>query len=273
MSTFKVKYKRFLDSDETEVYTGYHALISKKPDGTHVFRQFFPETGQITHYFHYNMETGQKNGPYKEWYDDGTLVTDGQYKDGKEVGEWYISSSKGIYNDGKKEGEWKLMNKKGQVSASYHYTNNKKDGKFIEYDSLGTVENEGIYRADTIFSETRQKKSVTEREDLPRIASCTEGNKVESKKCSDSALYGYLLKNLRYPDQARLNGVIGDAIVQFEIDIDGSINNVTVLRGLCQSIKDEALRMIANMPPWNPGYQNGKPVKVLYTLPLKFRLE
>jgi TonB family protein len=273
MSTFKGKYNRFLDIDEKEVFTKYHNVISKKPDGTIVYRQFFPETGQITHYFHYDKVTGQKNGPYKEWYDDGTIVAEGQYKDGKEVGEWYKGSSKGIYQDGKKEGAWKQTNKKGQVTAIYHYVNNQKDGPFIEYDSLGTIANEGIYRADTIFSETSQTKAAIGKEVMPYMASCMQENLEERKACSDLAMLQNLYKNLKYPKQARENDVSGEAIAQFTIDKDGSVVDVKVIRGICQSIKDEVIRVITNMPTWNPGYQNGKPVRVLYTLPVKFRLE
>ncbi len=273
LSRFKGKYNRFLDSDEKEVFTSYHTVISKKQDGSHVFRQFFPETGQITHYFQYDKGTGQKNGLYKEWYDDGTLVADGQYKDGKEVGEWNKGSSKGMYQDGKKEGEWKQTNKKGKLTAIYHYVNNLRDGAFIEYDSLGAISNEGIYRADTIFSETRQTKEAIAKEVMPMMASCMQEDLEERKKCTDQTMLQYIHKSLRYPKQARANGVFGNAIVQFVIDKDGSIDDVKVLRGVCQSIKDEVTRVITNMPPWNPGYQNEKPVRVLFTLPVTFRLE
>lgn len=273
MSTFKGKYNRFLDSDEKEVFTKYHNVVSEKPNGTIVYRQFFPETKQMIQYFHYDKVTKQKNGPYKEWYDDGTLIADGQYKDGKEVGEWYIGSSKGMYNEGKKEGAWKQINKKGELSAIYNYTNNQKDGPFIEYDSLGMVVNEGLYRADTIFSETRQKTIVTVKEVMPMMASCMEENLVERKKCTDKTMLQYVYKSLRYPRQARENDVSGEAIAQFTIDKDGSVVDVKVIRGICQSIKDEVTRVIANMPPWNPGYKNEKPVRVLYTLPVTFRLE
>jgi len=172
MSTFKGKYNRFLDSDEKEVFTKYHNVVSKKPDGTIIYRQFFPETKQIIQYFHYDKVTKQKNGPYKEWYDDGTLIAEGQYDDGKKVGTWYVNSMNGVYKDGKKEGEWKWINKKGQVEAVYNYINDQKDGKFIEYDSLGMVENEGLYREDTINNETRQKTIVTVKEVVPMMASC-----------------------------------------------------------------------------------------------------
>lgn len=273
MSTFKGKYNRFLDIDEKEVFTSYQAMITKKPNEAHVYREFFPETGQITYYFHIDNLSKQKNGTYKEWYDDGTLIVDGQYKDGKKVGEWLIDNSIGTYQDGKKEGEWKKLNEKGKISATYNYINDKKEGPFVVYDTLGMVENEGIYRSDTIFSETRQKTDVTEKEEMPIIASCRDGNTVTIKKCSDHALYNYIIKNLRYPAVARENGVTGEVIAQFVIDKDGSIKDIRVLRGLCQSIKEEVIRLIKNMPPWNPGYQNRKPVRVLYTLPVKFRLE
>ncbi|MBK8626614.1 MAG: hypothetical protein IPN86_13915 [Saprospiraceae bacterium] len=92
-----------------------------------------------------------------------------------------------------KEGEWKQTDKKGKLTAIYHYVKNLRDGAFIEYDSLGAISNEGIYRADTIFSETRQTKEAIAKEVMPMMASCMqedleERKNVQIKLCSNISI-------------------------------------------------------------------------------------
>jgi len=82
----------------------------------------------------------------------------------------------------------------------------------------------------------------------------------------------YLGKNLRYPAMARDNGIEGKVLVRFVIAEDGSVIRAEVVRGIGGGCDAEALRVIGSMPPWKPGKQNGKPVKVYYTLPIIFRL-
>lgn len=83
----------------------------------------------------------------------------------------------------------------------------------------------------------------------------------------------YLTANLRYPDPAREANVQGRVVIQFVVNEDGSISNVTVFRGIGAGCDQEALRVVAAMPRWKPGRQNGIPVKVSYLLPINFRLE
>lgn len=83
----------------------------------------------------------------------------------------------------------------------------------------------------------------------------------------------YLAKNIRYPPEAKKNEVQGRVIVKFIVNEDGSITDEKVVRGIGAGCDEEAVRVIRNMPKWKPGKQNGKPVKVYYTLPITFRLE
>jgi antitoxin component YwqK of YwqJK toxin-antitoxin module len=271
---FKGKYVQFLDKDEKEVSSEYHTVLSKKPDGSFVFRQFFPETNQMTVKFSVSPDKKYKVGLYQEWWDDGTLMAEGQFENGKETGEWYKhTSGRGNYVNGKMEGEWKESNQKGQLTSVYNYKNGIRDGAFIKYDSLGRIYNEGIYRADTIFSQLKEKRELSESEIMPMLASCTSDDRKERQECSNLALLNYIYKNLKYPRMAREYGVQGSAIASFVIDKDGSIADIYIKRGLCQDIKNEIIRLLHNMPVWNPGIQRGKPVRVLFTLPIKFRLK
>lgn len=87
------------------------------------------------------------------------------------------------------------------------------------------------------------------------------------------ALFKYLGNNIKYPAIARESGIEGTVYVEFIIDKDGSVTNVVAKRKVDGGCTEEALRVINAMPNWIPGIQEGKPVKVKYTLPIKFKLQ
>ena len=89
----------------------------------------------------------------------------------------------------------------------------------------------------------------------------------------DTALAGYLYKNIEYPVEAVENGIEGKVYVSFMVAKDGKIKNVKVLRGIGFGCDEEALRVIRGMPDWKPGKQRGRPVKVQMNLPIVFEME
>ena len=86
-------------------------------------------------------------------------------------------------------------------------------------------------------------------------------------------LFEYLAKSVRYPKEAENAGVQGRVIATFVVEKDGSISNAKVVRSIHPALDAEALRVINGMPNWNPGTQNGEPVRVKYTVPITFRLQ
>ena len=87
------------------------------------------------------------------------------------------------------------------------------------------------------------------------------------------ALFAFLSKNVHYPPKAQQMGLQGRVILSFTVEKDGSITDVIVLRSVHKLLDDEAMRVVRSMPNWRPGKQNGKPVRVRYTVPLSFRFE
>jgi len=83
----------------------------------------------------------------------------------------------------------------------------------------------------------------------------------------------YMAKNLRYPKRPGKVCIEGKVIIRFVVSEDGSISNCEVVRGIGGGCDEEALRLVKNMPHWKPGKQDGKPVKVPYTLPVAFKLQ
>ena len=87
------------------------------------------------------------------------------------------------------------------------------------------------------------------------------------------ALFDYLKENTEYPAKAVKNKIQGRVIVQFTVDEKGNLSDVKVAKKAEPSLDAEAVRVVKSMPRWNPGMQNGKAVKVRYTLPVTFRLQ
>lgn len=86
-------------------------------------------------------------------------------------------------------------------------------------------------------------------------------------------LLRFISSHMRYPAIAAENGIQGMVIVRFVVSPTGEVTNVTVLRTLDPSCDKEALRVIQSLPNWMPGKQNGKPVPVFYTVPVRFKLQ
>ncbi len=88
-----------------------------------------------------------------------------------------------------------------------------------------------------------------------------------------AALGQFLGKNIRYPAAAQRANVSGRVFVSFVVNTDGSIQDVSVLKGLGFGTDEEAQRVVKSMPKWRPGKQSGRPVRVKYNLPINFTLE
>ena len=80
----------------------------------------------------------------------------------------------------------------------------------------------------------------------------------------------YLGKNVKYPTVDRENNVQGKVFVSFVVETDGKLTDVQAVRGPSETLKAEAVRVLASSPTWKPGSQNGKKVRVQYTVPVNF---
>ncbi|MFY0483220.1 energy transducer TonB [Flavobacterium sp. PLA-1-15] len=80
-----------------------------------------------------------------------------------------------------------------------------------------------------------------------------------------SEFYNYIGKNYRVPEVEGLNGKV---YVQFVIEKDGSLADIKIIRDIGHGTGEEAIRVLKNSPKWIPAKQNGRPVRVLYSLPI-----
>jgi protein TonB len=110
-------------------------------------------------------------------------------------------------------------------------------------------------------------------EEAPAFPGCEAiSDKVERQKCAETALMEFIYKNIQYPLIARENGVEGMVVIQFVVERDGSVTNISIVRDIGAGCGEEATRIVKLMPPWNPGKQRGMPVRVQFTLPVRFKL-
>jgi periplasmic protein TonB len=83
----------------------------------------------------------------------------------------------------------------------------------------------------------------------------------------------YISNNLEYPEIAAENGISGRVIVQFAVNSSGRVVDAVVVRPVDPALDKEAIRVVMASPPWTPGKQRGKAVKVLFTFPINFVLQ
>lgn len=80
----------------------------------------------------------------------------------------------------------------------------------------------------------------------------------------------WIQKKAVYPEEAMENNIKGTVIITFIIEQDGSVSNVTIVRGVHPLLDKEAIRVISSSPRWRPGLQRGRAVRVRYSISLIF---
>ena len=88
----------------------------------------------------------------------------------------------------------------------------------------------------------------------------------------DDELFKFLAKNIVYPKSAIEKDLQGTVVVGFDVEKDGTLSNIRILRGMDPDLDKEALRVVGLMPNFIPGNQNGINVKQPFALPVKFKL-
>ncbi len=275
---FKKKYKDLLEPGSKLIDSGYNFTIEKTTSGDFILKRYYPENRQITHFLSSNSKSfAAKNGLYYHCYDDGSIVEKGNYANDIKIGQWIENlGSIGTYESGIKTGQWLIHNADSVVVERMNYLDGQLDGEQISYDSLGQISQIRIFeKGELVASETSQDSTWKVVEKMPQFPGCVEKklSKEELRSCGNRKMLEHIYKNIRYPSLAREYGVEGTAIIRFVVDKDGSVKKVEALNGVSHDIKMECIRLVNSMPNWKPGYQDGKPVKVYFNLPIKFRLQ
>jgi TonB family protein len=123
-----------------------------------------------------------------------------------------------------------------------------------------TIKNVRLISADSLAKKMKQPGVFTAFEHPPQFPG---GNQEFAK---------YLISNLRYPQDSYRKKIQGRVILLMIVEKDGTIDEVSVLKGVAEDIDREAIRVLTNSPKWLPGVQNGKTVRVKYAVPINFAL-
>lgn len=89
----------------------------------------------------------------------------------------------------------------------------------------------------------------------------------------DTELFKFIYDNIKYPEIAKENNIQGKVILRFCVTYKGTVDQVSVVRGVDPALDEEAIRVIKMLPLWKPGKQGGKPVNVWYSVPISFQLK
>ena len=113
---------------------------------------------------------------------------------------------------------------------------------------------------------------------MPRFPGCENlRTKEEKDACAQKKMLEFIYGNIKYPAIARENGIEGMVVVTFVVEKDGTVTDARVVRDIGGQCGQEALRVVSLMNDkgikWEPGKQRGRPVRVQFNLPVRFKLE
>ncbi|MEQ9414717.1 MAG: energy transducer TonB [Cyclobacteriaceae bacterium] len=149
---------------------------------------------------------------------------------------------------------------------------------FVEVPDEEEIMEELDIKIDVEISEESRIEEITipaldntiEKEDTDAIFTIVESP--AAPKGGFEAFYLDIAERMNYPAQARRMAVEGRVFVEFVINRDGSLTDLSVIKGIGAGCDEEAIRVLKTAPPWTPGKQRGKPVRQKMVLPIVFKL-
>jgi TonB family protein len=104
---------------------------------------------------------------------------------------------------------------------------------------------------------------------MPYFKGCTHlpDNSVEKRACSNQNLVSFIAKNVVTPPKSDVVGVV---YVSFTVDEKGKVADATILKGLSPAHNEAALKVVRDLPDWEPAKLGGKPIAVMMKLPIRF---
>lgn len=255
------KYRsRYIDkiNTEEEIKKSWdNYVITKSKDGKYFARVYYPQSEQIKSHEQYkSKDLIHKHGLSKQWYSNGTIKSEGNYKEHLKVGQWkYYNkldgslSSTGRYKYGSKNGIWTEL-ESGDTTAIYTYEVGLKYGPFIEFDSTGNIAYKGMYTLD--------QKPMLKSETCDEIE-----NYFVRKDCADREMYQLLNSNKYLSNYSRKNRVPGNVLIHFTVTKNGNIENIKILRGKSTKYEKAYCKSIQDFPKFHPGLVNGKPADMI----------
>lgn len=173
----------------------------------------------------------------------------------------------------KKNGKCTYYFDNGQKKSEGKYIDNNKSGIWTDWDEDG--KDSSVYECFS-YDNTYKNIHISSKQSTPydQLGVFYKLEEVPEFPGGYSEMAGFIARNVVYPSAAKELGISGTCYVNFVIEQDGSVSSAKVLRGVsgCPECDDEAIRVVNIMPNWSPGKQQGRSVKVKFTLPIKYTL-
>ena len=151
---------------------------------------------------------------------------------------------------------------------------NEADIEEVEFESTEMEESEEIEFVEEVEEETDEIFNFAVVENKPVYPGCEKyATEDEKFQCFNASIIKHINKNFKFPEMARQMGIQGRIYVNFVVEKNGSISNVTIARGVDKLLDDEAIRVIKKLPKFQPAKQRGKPVRMQYTVPINAKLQ
>lgn len=152
-----------------------------------------------------------------------------------------VITDEGDYKDGVKDGVWKGS----QTSPDISYVETYEMGKLITGESIQG--NQKYQYKSNSFSPPQFRGGI-------------------------QRFYEHIGASMKYPSDAVRNNITGSVLIGYTVDKDGSISDVIVKKSVYPALDDEAIRVVKSSPRWIPATERGVPVRVKYTIPIKFSM-
>lgn len=211
-----------------------------------------------------SYKNGRREGDAIAYYANGKIYETGKYYQGKLVlVSCNDSTGKVLAENG--NGRW--------IQLKSDYKTLLQEGEVVD----GLEDGEWkYYPSDDVYCICQYRRG----ELISGISYDKQGNKYpftsfEMLPEFDGGVQGFtkfLQKNSHYPTDAKARKIQGRVILTFVIEKDGSLTGIRVARSIDPLLNEEAIRILKLSPPWKPGLQNGRPVRVQYTVPINFSL-
>lgn len=220
------------------------------------------------------------------------VVVKGDILRNKRVGTWTHYYPNGsilsteVYNNGVLDDLVTVYDDKGNIFRTTQVRNGEIDGKeTVYYPHTKDIWIVSKFTANemtemkTYHRNGKLKRKIEKESDIIKNEVCygLDGKKSECTPINISATFkedvmNYIGRNIRYPESAKLERKEGKVKVAFTIDEFGAVRNPYIIKGFDEDCDAEALRLIAQMPPWNPMLIDDVPLASHKTLPIVFWL-
>ncbi len=124
---------------------------------------------------------------------------------------------------------------------------------------------------DITFLEIKEPQTNVEPEAIKHVFTWVE--EMPHYPGGQESLFEFITSKVIYPEIAKRAGIQGRVITSFTVELDGRITDIKIEKGIGAGCDEEAARVIALLGKWNPGKQNGNPVRVRMMIPINFKLQ